>query len=219
MNVHPAPAEKPILLKAVELILAKPENIQNETLSLLEKYQAKHLTKSFEEVQKLVSKKIISNYSYYAAFSGGATALSSVVPGLGTVVSTFGGATADMALSLKYQVEMTMALASLHGHNILIEEEKRMCMIVAGLGTIAEAGKKGLTNTASKAFKKLVEENLKNGSLTAVKEIFKRIGVTFVKKSFVKAIPFGVGVVVGFSANKCLTLYVGSKANDFFMAN
>ena len=47
-------------------------------------------------------------------------------------------------------------------------------------------------------------------------KLFKKIGVTFTRKSAEKAIPFGVGVVIGFSANKGLTWYVGKKAMDFF---
>ena len=49
-----------------------------------------------------------------------------------------------------------------------------------------------------------------------MKEIFKKVGITFTRKAAEKAIPFGIGVVISFSANKGLTWYVGSKARDFF---
>ncbi|EHZ7344711.1 TPA: hypothetical protein ACGUW9_004234 [Vibrio vulnificus] len=52
-----------------------------------------------------------------------------------------------------------------------------------------------------------------------MKEIFKRLGITFTRKALEKAIPFGIGVVVGFSANKGITWYVGSKAKDFFASD
>ena len=135
--------DKPVLLKAVELVLANPKDIQREAQSLVAKFTAKHEDKSADQVRKLVAKKIISNYSYYSAFVGGATALAGVVPGLGTAIATFGGATADAALSMKYQIEMTMALASVYGHNILLEKEKRIYMVIAGLGAINEAAKGG----------------------------------------------------------------------------
>ncbi|MBK6854956.1 MAG: EcsC family protein [Burkholderiales bacterium] len=207
---------KPLLLKAVELVLANPKDIQSETRSLVTKFKEAHPSKSDTQVRELVAKKIISNYSYYSAFAGGATALAGVIPGLGTAIATFGGATADAALSMKYQIEMTMALASAYGHNIMLEEEKRICMVVAGLGAINEAAKEGGKSVGSKAFVKMTQEYLKGSTLTAVKEIFKRVGITFTQKAAVKAIPFGVGVVIGFTANKGLTWYVGSKARDFF---
>jgi hypothetical protein len=171
------------------------------------------------EIAEMAAEKIISNYSYYAAFVGGASALTGVIPGLGTVIATFGGATADAALSMKYQIEMTMALAVIYGHDIRLEEEKRLCLIVAGLGAVSQATKEGAKAVGSKAFVKMTQQYLKGATLQAVKEIFKKVGVTFTRKAAEKAIPFGVGVVIGFTANKGLTWYVGSKARDFFQVS
>lgn len=208
--------DKPVLLKAIELVLADPKDIHREAQALFAKFQDAHRSKSETEVRDLVAKKIISNYSYFAAFAGGATSLTGVIPGLGTAIATFGGATADAALSMKYQIEMTMALASVFGHNILLEEEKRICLIVAGLGAINEAAKEGGKALGSKAFINMTQQYLKGTTLQAVKEIFKKVGITFTRKAAEKAIPFGIGVVISFSANKGLTWYVGSKARDFF---
>ncbi|EHZ7344712.1 TPA: hypothetical protein ACGUW9_004235 [Vibrio vulnificus] len=119
--------EKPTLLKAVELVVGKPEDIKQESLQLLEKYRNKYADKTETEIQDLVSEKIISNYSYYAAFTGGATALTGVIPGIGTAVAIGGGASADAIACMKFQIEMTMALATVYGHDILVEEEKRLC--------------------------------------------------------------------------------------------
>ncbi len=211
--------DKPVLLKAVELVLANPKDIQREAQSLVAKFTAKHEDKSADQVRELVAKKIISNYSYYSAFAGGAAALAGVVPGLGTAIATFGGATADAALSMKFQIEMTMALASVHGHNILLEEEKRICMVIAGLGAINEAAKGGGKTVGTKAFVKLAQQYLAGSTLVAVKEIFKKVGVTFTRKALEKSIPYGVGVVISFSANKGLSWYVGGKAREFFATN
>ncbi len=209
---------KPVLLKAIELILAQPKAIKKEAIALKVKYYQKFSnSKSDSEIDIKIINKIISNYSYYTAFVGGATALTGIIPGLGTAIATFGGATADAALSMKYQIEMTMAIATICGHDIEIEEEKRLCLIVAGLGTINEAAKEGGKRMTASAFKRMAQEYLKGATLQAVKEIFKKVGITFTRKAVEKAIPFGVGVVIGFSANKGLTYYVGTKARDFFL--
>ncbi len=216
-NNIPVENDKPAILKAIEIILAKPEDIKKETLNLKEKYYQKHKEKKTEDkIDDLIAEKIISNYSYYAAFVGGATGLTGIVPGIGTAIATFGGATADVAMSMKYQIEMTMALATLYGHNIENEEGKRLCLIVAGLGAVNEATKEGAKQIGSKAFVKMTQQYLKGSSLIAVKEIFKKVGITFTRSAAQKAIPFGVGVIIGFSANKGLTWYVGNKAKDFF---
>lgn len=207
---------KPGLLKAVELLLADAKDIKSETSSLLEKFKLAHPAKELSQIRNLAVKKIISNYSYYSAFAGGATALAGVIPGLGTAITIFGGAMADAALSMKYQIEMTMSIAAVYGHNILLDEEKRICMVVAGLGAINETVKEGGKAIGSKAFIKMAEQYLKGSTLQAVKEIFKKVGITFTQKAVTKGIPFGVGVVIGFSVNRGLTWYVGTKARDFF---
>jgi len=210
--------EKPMLLKAIELVLANPVDIKNETLALKDRYNKRYANeKDQSKIDCIIIDKIISNYSYYTAFVGGTTALTGIIPGIGTVVSMFGGATADAALSMKYQIEMTMAIATVCGHDIEIEDEKRLCLIIAGLGTINEAAKEGAKQAGTKAFQKMAQQYLKGATLQAVKEIFKKVGITFTRKAVEKSIPFGVGVIIGFSANKGLSYYVGTKVKDFYL--
>ena len=84
--------DKPKLLKAVELVLADPAEIMKETKTIYERFKKKYQDeKTDDDIADMVAEKIISNYSYYSAFVGGATALTGVVPGLGTVIATFGG--------------------------------------------------------------------------------------------------------------------------------
>lgn len=111
--------EKPKLLKAVEMILANPEDIKRESLQVLEKYRKTNPSKDESEVRQIASEKIISNYSYCAAFTGGTTALTGVIPGIGTAVAIGGGASADAVACMKFQIEMTMALATVYGHDIV----------------------------------------------------------------------------------------------------
>ncbi len=207
----------PPLLRAIDLVLSDPAEIMREAEALHERFREKHADESTDdEIADRTAEKIISNYSYYTAFVGGATALTGVVPGLGTVIATFGGAVADTALSMKFQIEMTMAIAVIYGHDITIEEQKRLCFVVAGLGTISHAAKDSGKSIGTKAFVKLVKEYLKGPTLIAVKQLFRKVGVTFTRKALEKAIPFGVGVVIGVGTGKALTWYVGQKAKDFF---
>lgn len=206
------------LLQAVRPLLANPVEIRRATLKLKEKYLLRYSgTRSEEKINDMVVRKIISNYSYYSAFTGGATSLTGVVPGLGTVLAVFGGATADMALTMKYQIEMTMAIATVYGHDINLDEEERLCYLIAGLGTINEALKNRGKEGGKKLFMELVKKYGSSASAQAVKEVFKKVGITLSRKMVEKAIPFGVGAVIGFSANKALTWYVGRRARQFFL--
>lgn len=210
------PNDKPALLKAVELVLAEPALIVKETTVISVQFREKYRGKKAEgDIADMVAEKVISNYSYYSAVVGGATALSGVVPGVGTVVAAFGGATADAALSMKYQVEMTMAIAAVYGHDITIEEEKRVCLIVAGLGAITQPSK-GEKAIDSKAFSKMARQALQSATRQVVKEVFTKVGLIFTRNAAAKAIPFGVGVAIGFGANKRRAWYIGNKAKGFF---
>jgi hypothetical protein len=111
---------------------------------------------------------------------------------------------------------MAMALATVYGHDITDHEKQRLCFLIAGLGVTAEAGKKGATTASTKAFVRMMQQSLKGATLQTVKEVFKKLGITFTRKAVEKAIPFGVGVIISFSANKGLTWYVGTKAKAFF---
>ncbi|MCZ0938192.1 MAG: hypothetical protein OXJ55_06125 [Caldilineaceae bacterium] len=207
----------PALLRAIDLILAEPAEIAREAETLHERFRAKHGDeRNDDEIADMTANKIISNYSYFTAFAGGATALTGVVPGLGTATAVFGGALADTALSMKFQIEMTMAIAAVYGHDITTEEQKRLCFLIAGLGTINHAAKDGGKAVGAKAFTRLVQQHLRGSTLIAVKEVFKRVGIRFTRTAFEKAIPFGVGVVIGAGTGKALTWYVGNKARDFF---
>lgn len=219
-NGDPSPKKDWTLLNAVEFVLAKPEDIKRQTDAILNKYRKRYRSERDEEdVKEMVANKVIKNYSYMTAFSGGVTALAGVIPGLGTVVSVTGGAAADIALCMKFQVEMVMALAHVYEHDILAEEERRLCFIIAGLGAINQATQKGAKEVGSKAFTKMVQQYLKGSSLVAVKEIFKRVGVTFTRKGLEKAVPFGVGAVIGFTVNKTLTWFIGIRSRDYFQVN
>ena len=99
------PKKEWTLLKAIEFVLAKPEDIKKETDAILRKYRKRyHTERDEEDIKEMVANKVIKNYSYMAAFTGGTTALAGVVPGIGTVAAVAGGATADIALCMKFQV-------------------------------------------------------------------------------------------------------------------
>ena len=63
----------------------------------------------------------------------------------------------------------------------------------------------------------MIRQYLKGSALTVVKELFKRVGITFTRKALEKAIPFGVGVAVSATVNYGLTRFVGAAALNWFV--
>ena len=205
------------ILKALELILADIEDLRKDAKETCKLFQEKYENEKDEHaIKNMAAKKIIKKFSDRTGFWGGATALTGVIPGLGTLIATFGGSAADITLLMKYQVEMVMEIATVYDYDITQEEIKNQCLIITGLAVINNTGKKIIGTTTSTAFVKIVKQYLKGATLQTVKQIFKTVGVKLTQRFLIKIIPFGVGVVIGSTLNKLLTIQVGKNAQNFF---
>lgn len=151
--------DKLVLLKAIRLILANLEDIKKESLSLQKKFNKYFsILKSNEEINSLVANKIISKYSFFASFIDDAIIPVRSVSGLGTVISTFGNSIAIEALLMKYLIEMTIAIATIYGHNIESEDEEKLCLAVTDIRFKNKLEKKMNTDGLTKYVGKKVKE-------------------------------------------------------------
>lgn len=207
----------PALLKAIEIILASPADIKRKVQRAKQRHRLPFgFPESESQARDRIADRLIAGYSTKAGISGGATALIGIVPGIGTVAELFGGATADMALCLKYQVEMCMALACLYGHDIESESDRKKYFIIAGLGTLnTETFRQG-SEQAAKLFANLAHRYLREATFDTLRTLFRKVSINLSRKALQKAIPFGIGAVVGFSSNKTLTWVVGRRAKTYF---
>lgn len=125
----PSESDDDLLYRSVQRILADPDEIHEAALKHLDAHRRKGSpggdggrdpggsgdggTSDDPDDMRRARKaatKVISNYSYLAGMSGGATALAGVVPGLGTVASVVGGTTADIVVLVKLQIRDLEAL-------------------------------------------------------------------------------------------------------------
>jgi len=205
------------LMKAVQAIAIAPKDAKAIVDDYTEQARSKGKNATDDQIKLKVADKIISRYAKLAATSGGATALSGVIPGIGTAAAVLGGGSIDMALSIKFQVDMTMCLAFNFKNGLSDEDAVHMSYIIAISGALEKAGSAGATKIASKAGVNMVNNYLKGAALTTIKQLFKAIGINFARSSFTKAIPFGVGVVIGSAAGYGVTKFVGNQAREFFV--
>lgn len=115
-------------------------------------------------------------------------------------------------MCVKFQVDMTMCLAIAIYDKLSNEDAKHLSYVIALAGTIEQVVSKGATKFAGRAGVRIVERYLTGATLLTVKELFKRVGIVFARTSLTKAIPFGVGVLVGAGTNYALTKFVGRAA-------
>ena len=204
------------LLKIVESMAISPEDVQAIAERNLEQSRNKHPGDPEWEHQLRAADQIIKRYARLAGVVGGSTSLSGIIPGLGTAVAVVGGATADTAVSMKLQVDMCMCLAAVFGYDITSEDIRYLVFLIAATGSLQRAGVDVRARLGTKAGVRMLNEYLKGTALQAVKHAFRRVGVTLTRKALAKAMPFGVGVVVGTSVNYGLTRYVGMEAKEWF---
>lgn len=205
------------LLKAVQLIVISPEDATEMARKYVAQSKAKFPGDSESDHQVRAADKIVRRYSKIAMVVGGASGLPSVIPGIGTAVSMVAGGTADSIACLKLQVDMCMCLASVFKYDVTSEDGKHLSFLIAATGSAQRAAGGAGTKLGSKAGVKLLQQHLRGPALQAVKEAFKRVGITFTRKAVERAIPFGIGAVVGGAANLAFTRFVGRQAKQWFI--
>jgi hypothetical protein len=128
-----------------------------------------------------------------------------------------GTAFADALLCMKFQVSMCRCLAVAFGYDLNAEDTRHLAMLLATGATLEKFGVQAATPIAFKAGVNLVRQYLRGAALQAIKEAFRKLGIQFSRKALERAIPFGVGVVLGAGANLAITRYVGAKATEWFV--
>lgn len=205
------------LMKMVEAIAISPSDAR----VLSDQYKAQARTAypgySDERITEIVADKIIRRYARLTATSGAATSIPGAVPGVGTAVSMVGGSLVDVSVCMKFQIDMTMCLAVAINGGLSNEDAKHMSYVIALYGSLEQMGSSGAVKIASSAGVKMIKTHLTGATLVTIRELFKKVGLRFTQKAAAKAVPFGVGIVIGGAANYALTRYVGRVARDTFM--
>ena len=208
--------EGSMLMKAVQAVAISPAKASKVVSQYTKAARKSNFNATDKEIEDLVSRKIVNRYSSYASLSGGVAALPGIIPGVGTLVAMVGGGAADATVCMKIQIDMTMLLATNFDWDLTDHDAMHMTMLIALAGGLEKLGSQTGAPIASKAGVKMIQQYLKGASLVAVKQFFRRFGVTFTRKALEKSVPFGIGVVAGSSLNYAITQYVGYEAIKCF---
>lgn len=212
-------SDKPMLLRAIERLVAGPDDIQAVVEACRQQVLAQEKDKEAppQDLQVKVADRIISRYAHTCGRVGSLTSAAGILPGVGTLVTLIGANAADLAITMKYQVEMVMALAHLFGRDISSEEEQSVCYAVAGLGVATQAGLLSFQRFTVKGIHQAVRRLLKTRARRWLLDLFKRLGLRLTTKGLLKALPMGIGVVTSYTSNLKLTTYIGRRARDYFL--
>jgi len=195
-----------LLLTAVERIVEDCDDLIADVEGIKEEVGSEDLDD--EAILDKVAERIIATYSTKSAVTGGLTALPALLPGGGTIVALVGGSMVDMTFMLKHEVEMTLCLTYLYGHDIREEKERWLAYVLAAVSTYeAKSGRNYFADLADAQLEALGKYTPRQLSKLAV-TVIGRVALVMASKSLVRALPL-VGIVVGASANKVITPQVG----------
>ncbi|MCQ2380278.1 MAG: EcsC family protein, partial [Victivallaceae bacterium] len=205
-----------LFLTAIEKLAASPEKVHAQVATMRSNYRATHPCADEKTIHDALAKDIIRKQVWLATASGGATGVVSVIPGIGTLLAALGGGLTDVAICMKIQVDMCLYLAEIYGYDVTEVDGRNLAFLIAGLGSLEKAGAPFAAKLGGNAGVKMVRQYLKGAVLQTIKEVFKRVGLTFTRKAVEKILPFGISIFVGGGANYLLTRYVACTANKWF---
>lgn len=204
------------LLKAVERIVASPDEIERQTESIVQEVRDKLPTDATgAQIRALAEQKIVAHHANRAALAGGASSLPALIPGVGTMAAFVGGGLVDMTMCLKYEIEMVLALSSLHGFDIRDPRERQLAYLLAASHTYASTP--GSVPIAD--FLKIELDAIWHytprqlGKL--VTTLFIKLALVYSGKGLIRAVPF-VGLIVSGGVNKALTHRLGTSVIEAF---
>ena len=219
VDIASTPFDSNLLEKAVRKIARGSDETQKLARRRLAQARTKVPGASELALQSKAAKTIVRWHALRSGVAGGSTGLIGAVPGVGTVVAISVGVTADIILQMKVNVDMCHALVYVFKPDMEPEEAFSLAVTLASYGTLEKQGARKVggaaTRLASQAGVRVLRQQLRGGALLAAKQAFKRVGVVFTRKAVEKAIPFGVGAVIGSGVNAGLTTYVGREARKW----
>lgn len=203
------PANAEVLLSAVERITASSEDLM-EVVAKAKADIRQYANEPDETYLARVADELISTYSTRSMVTGGAAALPALVPGFGTVLAAVGGTLADVALTLKWEVELALCLTALYGFDIRGSQERQLAFLLASVSTYDESK----THTVADDIVEVSATAIWNYTPRQVSKtllsVMGKVALLYTSKGFLRLLP-GVGIIVSAGVNKALTGRVGEK--------
>lgn len=197
------------LLTAVERLLAETGALVAQSNEALRRAKEQK-TGDAARTRLIAARDVVKRYATLSAVSGGATALPALLPGVGTVTALTGGLLADVAMILKFEVEMALVLTHLYGGDIYDPKVREEAFLLASISTYElKSGRNFFVDVAQAQGEAVLKYAPREaGKLLVV--ALARIATLGIGKGLARAIPL-VGIAVGASFNRVLTARVGER--------
>ncbi len=198
------------LLSAVERLIDDTENIAAMVDGQREKARLEQPAIEEDVLRDMVAERLVKQFSNSSAISGGATALPAIFPGAGSVIALTGGTLVDVALMLKFEVEMSLALCWNYGFDIRLERERELALLLASVITHDESTGESFVNDVLQAEGQALWNYAPRQVPKLAAQVLSRVALRQAGKGLFRALPL-VGIAVGAGINKALTTKTGNK--------
>ncbi|MBN1335523.1 MAG: hypothetical protein JXB39_06135 [Deltaproteobacteria bacterium] len=198
-------------IHAVERILDDPEQVIALADRLAQEAYDAAPTAEDEARRDLAAGRIVHHFATRAMWSGGATGLPALLPGAGTLLALAGGALVDVALVLRFEVEMALALSWVYGFDIRQEDERRRALLLASVSVHdAHTGGDFLRDVA-----RAESEALWRLGPRQVPRLLLQVAARLARRTVVggRILPVA-GIAVGAATDRILTERVGRRCTE-----
>lgn len=165
--------------------------------------------------------QLVDSFSKELAALGAVTGASAAVPGVGTVAA-FATAAADLGWFTLRAGDLILSVAAVHGHTEPSVEERRAWVL--SILAFGNSASKMFTQLAGEAGKGMGARATARIPVEVLQRMNRRVGRTLVTKygtrrgaiALGRALPLGIGAVIGGVGNYGLIRVIGGQADAFF---
>ncbi len=170
-----------------------------------------------EQRVEAVTARIRRELGAAGAASGGTAAIPGV--GTGTVAATFA---AELGWSTMRLADLILTIAAIHGHDRADVDERRMWVLSiltyrdGAAGMIAKLAVDAGETTTRRGARRLTTTSVKRINATMGRAVMAKYGARRGVAALGRAVPFGVGAVLGYGMNTRAVTMTARHAHTFF---
>ncbi len=205
------------VLRAIERILDTNDEIiaicDSATKKIEEKLINNHRQLSEKSKFRRIGREIVAHYSNRSSLAGGVSGIPMIIPGIGSIVGFVGASLFDTVVTLKFEIEMALALCHLAGFNIEKERDRQIAYTLASVSSYeVRKSDDALSDTAQLSAAAFWDYSTRQMGKFFFSSLAKRV-LMATTRHVTKVIPI-VGIAIGLSMNKALTRRMGLQCLD-----
>jgi uncharacterized protein (DUF697 family) len=193
------------------LALAAIDRWGQQARAFGEQARREHPDASNRELAELVK----ARHALLARMAGAAAGVpGSLVPVAGSVAALL----PDLGALAWIQSRMVVHIAAVYGHDTTDRETAAELLVLQGIYNTTGAARVALTQASQRVATRLVKRYVTGATLVLLRNLFRYVGIRFVRTGLLKAVPF-VAIPIGAVVNEAATRSLANRAITYYDTN